>query len=321
MIFCRRSITVALVGSVALCNIAAAQTLHIKDKAETQGAQVRLGELATITGITDKQAATFARVPICASPMPGATREIGADYLVARARSFGVPVDTMKIEGAKQTRVTSRSGNVLTPEFLAFKLENYIYENMPWSRDEVEITCVPMGRPITLPAGHLEVRIEHRPGYQFVGDGVFPTSVFLDNQRVRSMYMKARVEVYHPIVVAADSIRRGSRVSADQLELRTAPLSQTGGDYFLEPDMVVGMIARRDIAPGTTITSDKVEKPILIDRGDEALLIYSAGSIEISMKVRAKTRGRMGEIVAVENPTSRKTLDAIVTGPGKVELP
>jgi len=29
----------------------------------------------------------------------------------------------------------------------------------------------------------------------------------------------------------------------------------------------------------------------------------------------------MGEIVAVENPTSRKTLDAIVTGPGKVELP
>jgi flagella basal body P-ring formation protein FlgA len=319
----RQTLRMCLVaaGIAAFCLSGAAQTIRIKDRAEVAGSQVRLGEVATITGVSSEETEKFASVPVCLSPMPGISRDIESDYLIARARRHGVAVDDVNVEGAIRVRITSRADNILTPEYLALMLEQYIFDEMPWTRQEVEVKTFPMGRAINLPAGKMEVRIEHRPEYGFVGEGVFPASVFLDGQRIRSMYLKAHVEVYRPVVVAREPIRRGTPIRSGHLGMRTATLSTMNGQGFLKPEAAAGMIARRDISPGDMLTTDNVERPLLVKRREDVLLKYETSTIEIAMKVRARTEGRLGDVIAVENIASRKVLNAVVTGPGEVQLP
>lgn len=314
-------VCITALAAILFGSVATAQTMLVKDRTEVSGSRVHLGEVATITGVSEKDTEKFDRVPICLSPMPGVTRDVGSDYLVARARQHGVPVDDLNIEGARRVRITSRSGNGLTPESLAMMLEQYILDEMPWARHEAQITCRPGGRPLTLPAGEMEVRIEHRPEYDFVGEGVFPTSVFLDGRRVRSMYLRAYIDVYRPVVVAGTHIGRGSPIRSEQLDMRTASLSAMNGECFVDPSELNGMVARRDLAPGTPITPDKVEAPIMVRRREDVMLEHDSGSMKISLKVRARTQGRIGDVITVDNLTSRKVLSVVVTGPGEVRLP
>ncbi len=303
----------------ALCAAAYAQSIRIKPRAEVAGSQVRLGDVAAISGVAEQDAETFARVPVCTSPSPGVSKTVEADYLIARARQHGVPTDDMKIEGAARVNVV-RAGNILSGEYLAGLLEEYIRSEMPWSYDEAEISCHPVGQPLRLPPGDMQVVIRHKPGYGFVGEGVFPTVVYLDGKRVRSLFLKARVEVYKGVAVAREYIARGSGLTPERVTMQPAALSTLRRGYYLDPAALAGLRARRDIPPGTVITSEMLEQPLLVRRGDEVLVKCETSSFEVTVKMRARAAGRLGDVVAVENPSSRKVLSATVTGPGELEL-
>jgi len=317
-IFLRTVCAAAL--TAAVCAAAQAQSIRIRKRAEVAGSQVQLGDVAEISGVPTEDAEQFARVPVCASPLPGASKTVEADYLIARARQQGVPIDGMKVGGAGRVSVTSLADNTLTPEYLAQQLEEYIRSEMPWSYDEAEILCHPAGRSLKLPAGEMHVAIRHQPAYTFVGEGVFPTAVYLDGRRVRSLFLKAHVEVYKPVMVASEHIARGSGLSGDRVAGQTVGLSTVRGGYFLERDALAALQARRDIVPGTVITAEMVERPVLVKRGDGVMLKYETAQIEVAVKMRARAAGRLGDMIAVENPSSRKVLSALVTGPGEVEI-
>jgi len=306
--------------TAAVCVAAQAQSIRIKKQAEVAGSQVHLGDLAEISGMPAEESERFARVPVCTSPLPGASKTVEADYLIARARLQGVPIDGMKVGGADRVSITSLAGNTLTPEYLVLRLEEYIRSEMPWSYDEAEILCRPIGRPLKLPAGEMHVAIRHQPAYTFVGEGVFPTAVYLDGKRVRSLFLKAHVEVYKPVMVAREHIAKGASLSGERVAGQTVALSALRGGYFLDRDALAALQARRDIVPGTVITAEMVERPLLVRRGDDVMLKYETSQIEVAVKMRARATGRLGDTIAVENPSSRKVLSALVTGPGEVEI-
>ena len=306
--------------AVSVCASAQAQSIRIKKRVEVTGSQVRLGDVAEISGVSTEDVERFARVPICASPLPGASKLVEADYLIARARQQGVPIDGMTIEGAGNVNVTTLAGNTLTSEFLVQQLEEYIRSEMPWAYDEAEILCHPAGRPLKLPAGKMEMAIRHQSEYSFVGEGVFPTVVTVDGKRVRSLFLKAHVEVYKPVMVASEYIAKGSPLSGERFTAQSAGLSRLRGGYFLERNALTRLQARRDIVPGTIITAEMVERPVLVRRGDDVTLKYETPNIGVAVKMRARAMGRLGDMIIVEYPSSRKVLSAVVTGPAEVAL-
>jgi len=311
-----------LVVLIALSGAGTAQSIRVKDSAEVESQQqVLLGDVAAVTGVPHQQAEMFERIPVCAAPVCGVSKDVEVDYLIARARQQGVPVDDMRVEGADRVRITARPGNTLTPEYLSRLLETYIRAEMPWSYDEAEITCHPTGRPLQFAGGKLDVVIRHEPAYDFVGEGVFPASVYSDGRRVRSLFLKAHIEVYKPVAVADEHIGRGGLIAADRVTMRTAALSTLRGGYYTDPAALEGLQARRDITPRTVITPEMVERPLLVKRGDNVMLKCKTSNLDVTVKVRARSTGRLGEVVTVESPSSRKTLCAVVTGPGEVELP
>ena len=305
---------------VSVCASAQAQNIRIKKRAEVAGSHVRLGDVAVISGVSAEEAEQFARVPICTSPLPGASKLVETDYLVARARQQGVPIDGMTIDGAESVNIMSLAGNTLTSELLVQQLEEYIRSEMPWAYDEAEILCHPAGQPLKLPAGRMEVAIRHQSEFSFVGEGVFPTVVTLDGKRVRSLFLKAHVEVYKPVMVASEYIAKGSPLSGERFTAQSVGLSGLRTGYFLKRDALTKLQARRDIEPGTIISAEMVERPLLVRRGDDVMLKYETANIGVAVKMRARGTGRLGDVIVVEFPSSRKVLSAVVTGPAEVAL-
>jgi len=52
-----------------------------------------------------------------------------------------------------------------------------------------------------------------------------------------------------------------------------------------------------------------------VRRGDMVALVYLAPGVQLTTRARAMEDGAVGQTVRLTNPTSNRTIDAIVTGP------
>jgi len=79
----------------------------------------------------------------------------------------------------------------------------------------------------------------------------------------------------------------------------------------------IGMIARRPLREGAPVAASDMSAPVVIQAGDLVTVVYENGGIVLSMQVKAMSAGAVGEVISLQNLASRKTLQAVVTGPGE----
>jgi flagella basal body P-ring formation protein FlgA len=83
---------------------------------------------------------------------------------------------------------------------------------------------------------------------------------------------------------------------------------------------IVGAQARRDIRAGELLTDAAVIVPLLVKSGDVVRVSVSAGAVQVTGIGRASGSGRVGDLIRVLMPSSRRGLKARITGPGSVEI-
>ena len=130
----------------------------------------------------------------------------------------------------------------------------------------------------------------------------------------------ATLHVTGSAVRSSRAIARGEELEADAIDVMDIELK----DLLLGrlPTMadVVGTQARRDIRKGEVLTEAVVIVPPLVKSGDEVRVIVSTGVIEVTGVGRASGSGHVGDLIRVLMPSSRRGLNARITGPGAVEI-
>lgn len=118
------------------------------------------------------------------------------------------------------------------------------------------------------------------------------------------------------VVVATQLLRRGTMVSAEQLQ----EIDHSG--LGLDPQTVVSIKDLengemvRDITAGTPLRSHDVKRAVLVKQGQSVLLTVAQGNgLSITARVDALQDGKMGEQVRLKNPESGRLVSGIVTGP------
>ena len=79
----------------------------------------------------------------------------------------------------------------------------------------------------------------------------------------------------------------------------------------------IGMITRRPLREGAPVAASDMSAPVVILAGDLVTVVYENGGVFLSMQVKAVSAGAVGEVISLQNLESRKTLQAVVTGPGQ----
>ncbi len=132
--------------------------------------------------------------------------------------------------------------------------------------------------------------------------------------------MTASVEVHAEVWVADRRIRRGELISESDLRRERLSVKRGRGRLVVDAGDVIGMRARRSIGAGTPIRRGFVEVPPVVQRGEMVRLRMVHGGLRIETKGVAREDGRAGQVIRVQNTTSRRELTGTVGADGVINV-
>lgn len=121
---------------------------------------------------------------------------------------------------------------------------------------------------------------------------------------------KANVEV----LTYARNISTGEMVQPEDLVWGKAAAAPS--DAPRDADEVIGLVARRPLRSGAAASTRDVSAPQVVKAGEIVTVGFDQGGISLALQGRAMSGAAVGDVINVQNLTSKKIIQAIVTGPG-----
>lgn len=120
------------------------------------------------------------------------------------------------------------------------------------------------------------------------------------------------------VLTWARSIAAGEIVQPEDLVWGKAAMAPA--DAPNDPDAVVGLAARRALRSGAAVAARDVSAPMVIKANEIVTISYDNQGISLALQAKALSGGAVGEMINVQNVTSKKTVQAVVTGPGQAAV-
>jgi flagellar basal body P-ring formation protein FlgA len=120
------------------------------------------------------------------------------------------------------------------------------------------------------------------------------------------------------VLTWARNITAGEIVQPEDLVWGKAALAPAGA--AADPDAMVGLVARRALRAGATVTERDVSALQAVKANEIVTLTFDSEGISLALQAKALTGGAVGEVINVQNVTSKKTVQAVVTGPGQAAV-
>ncbi len=121
-------------------------------------------------------------------------------------------------------------------------------------------------------------------------------------------------------VVPARTIERGATIVADDLKMARMPRSRVTNAAIEDMETAIGMAARQKLIMGRPVRRSDIEKPKLVVRNSMVTIVYQVPGMVLKSKGKALADGSKGEMVAIMNLRSKRTIEGLVTGPGQISL-
>jgi flagella basal body P-ring formation protein FlgA len=117
------------------------------------------------------------------------------------------------------------------------------------------------------------------------------------------------------VLTWARNISAGETVGPEDLVWGKAAAAPSDSPH--DPDLLIGLAARRPLRAGGAALAHDVAAPVVIKAGEVINVVVQAEGISLSLQGKALSAGGVGETLNVENTASKKIIQAVVTGPGQ----
>ncbi len=267
------------------------------------GAEIAQGRWSTITLDSIR-----ARLAEAAAINDGSLIVTGTDIQVTR---LGVPTKTHAPAQADPTPLQADTGPVLRDH-----IERWLYARLNTTPDTTRIQYADRDRSLlaTPTAGRI-VQISELGR----SDRMSLHIVIYEGERIIvDDTLRFDVQTQRPVRVARAQIRRRAAISEETTVVETRWLAPT--EPIADPTACLGQVCRTTIDPGSILLASMLEPPIVIERGEIISARSLAGSVSVSMSVRARSDGKMGELIELESRDRSQRFTARVAGPGQAVI-
>jgi len=134
------------------------------------------------------------------------------------------------------------------------------------------------------------------------------------------VYLTARYRILAPVVVFTRSLPKGETLGKEHLAVAERDITPLQNDYLTKTASALGHRLRQPVARGAPVRQRSLRTPLAVHRGQRVRIVAQAGGLAVSMDGIALADGTLGQLVKVRNRRSRKTLEAVVGGPGLVRV-
>jgi flagellar basal body P-ring formation protein FlgA len=116
-------------------------------------------------------------------------------------------------------------------------------------------------------------------------------------------------------VIPLRAIALGQVIKSSDVMIERRPKTEV-----IAVEDVLGFAAKRALKPGQVIRAGDVMKQELVVRNDTVTIYYEAPGMVLTIRGKAMDSGSMGDVVNVLNIQSKRTIQATVSGPGRVNV-
>ena len=120
--------------------------------------------------------------------------------------------------------------------------------------------------------------------------------------------------------IVTRALARGDLVRQSDITIERRPKSEFTAEPPAPVTEVIGFAARGGVRPGQPLRKTDLMKPEIVKKNDMVLLHYEVPGITLTMRGQALDSGAEGDMVNVLNPNSKRTIQGVVTAPGRVTV-
>lgn len=299
----------------------AADSIRIQmlQQAFVDSQNVRLGQIAHITGREPAQVRKLEDLTIIPAPRPGQSRLIHPGHIESRLRQFGMDDSMFSVSSSGPVKVLRRATQ-MEAEKIRAAVQSFIKKHAPWHADQMKIGPIKFNHDLNLPYGRTHLRVSAPRHTDWLGAVPFSVRVLVDGQMVKKVSVPARIEVWSDVVVAAKPLGRYQPIDAEDIKIEKMNLSRVPANVIVSAEEVVGLRTNRNIAVNAVLRQDQVEMPPLIKRGDVVRVVAESPVLKVVVQGKAKQDGGKGERIRIVNLASKKTIYAKVMDEKTVQV-
>lgn len=109
-------------------------------------------------------------------------------------------------------------------------------------------------------------------------------------------------------------------VQASDIKMVEMPMQRVGTFAITSSDDLIGQQVRRMLVAGRPVPRQSVIPPVIINRGEKVKILLNYGGLQLTATGRAMADAHVGQELRVVNLSSNKTISAIATTSGIVEV-
>ena len=134
-----------------------------------------------------------------------------------------------------------------------------------------------------------------------------------------TVYVPVTVRVQAPVVVAARPLAGGQQLTAEDLTLQVAELTQLPAGVLSTVQEALGKVLSSGVVAGNPLRQDMLRAPILVRQGQSVRLVAQGQGFKVSSEGRALSNGAAGQQVQVKAQNGQ-TVSGVVQPDGTIEV-
>lgn len=290
---------------------AARAFVYLGANASVTGAQVKLGQVAEISGFDDELIDQLETMPLGQAPQPGESFTFNRGDIRRQLANWRIDALHVAITGEDQVTV-ERTGRTVTGNELTTLVDAWVADS--WSGQDVrtEINYTRLPDELALSEENFTLRVLDPVVPNASGSMALSIAAMNGNHVLARFPVSVRIQAWREVAVAGSDLRRGTILNQNDIQFNEREMTSVRAQAFDNVDELIGKRLVRMVRAGDVITSNHVENPPLVERGDEVLLVVRYNGVTVGCKGKAAQKGGMGEKILVRNQYGRN-LTGVVT--------
>ena len=282
---------------------------------EVSGADVKLGDIASVLCADAALGKKLKNAYICAAPLPGDTTKLTRAQIIVALNRNGLKGSAKLL--APDVITVKRLSNSAAGQAI-FEAARDFALAAPWP-GEVVVEPVTKLRDQATPPGKVEFRARSRAQKLSPGRNTLFVDVLVDGTKYTTTQVSILVRVFAPVLIATRAILKSEEIGAGNTRIERIEITDLPEDLIREP-ISKSVTATYQIAEGAAICGSWVEEPPVIRSGDNVVVTVVGRFVRVADVGAAVSAGAEGQVIKVRLSGSAREVRGTVVGPGQVEI-
>jgi flagella basal body P-ring formation protein FlgA len=199
-------------------------------------------------------------------------------------------------------------------------VKSHVEENASWPKDRIRVEFLAAIPETAIPAGSSTCQVRSRAGESYIGRTSFVVRFSKGDTFIREETVRVRIEVLTDVVVSTGNIAHGAIIDQSDVMVKKKWLDTASSGVLSDINEVGGKKAAVRINAGTEITKRMLRSVPVVKRGEVVRIVLESGPMTISATGLCEEDGGQGDLIRVQNTSSKKTVFARVVGASLVKV-